>query len=140
MINFLRVLLFSNIILLTPYPVDINAHSVIELEQPIVAITSGASLNIDVSNMLENPKPYNLEWRTHLDHMFPPKSMSAKLVTSGGEMVSLVYEGYSSYNGESVRLILEGENIPTNVKFTKVIIETEIPLQDVLVYWRNFAM
>lgn len=141
MIRFLQVLLFGNLILLTPHPVDIYAHDWIALAEPISAITPGAILSVDVTAMLENPKPYNLAWADHFEELFPPGSLSATLVTRGGKKVRLEYRGGWAYDAEGhITLILECGCVPTDAEVTKIRVETDVPLRDVLLYWKNYTM
>lgn len=140
MIEFLRVMLFSNLLLLTPHPIDIDNQVVIALKTPVQAITEGATVSIDVTAMLEHPKPYNLEWIEYLHHVFPSGSISAKLVSSNGDIVILKYNGHWLHFDRHVRLILGTDRVPINIQFTKVIIHTEMPLQNISAYWRNYAM
>ena len=52
MIEFLRLLFFSNILLVTPQPIELRGEVELKPLAPLVAINEGASIWIDVSSMV----------------------------------------------------------------------------------------
>jgi len=50
----------------------------------------------------------------------------------------LAYKGASLINEKSIRLVLYGENMPTDIDFSEVTINTAIKLKDVQLYWKHY--
>ncbi len=141
MFDFFLILFFSKMVLLTPSYVDIN-HGVdgytVILQEPISAITPGASIQIDVTEMLDPFGKGDLfKIRSAISDLFKEGSIKVTL-GEGSEAIRLVYEGGSLIGDDSVFLALSGENIPTGVDFNKLIIKTEIQLKRVKIYWKNY--
>jgi len=135
---FFKILFFADTVLLTPNPIDIINEYEIKLEKPISAITSGAYIMIDVSNMtskLENiyPDIYNV---------LPPNSIMVYLYTTQGDRVALHYiKGFSgSGTNNWIHLYAKKDMIRTNVYYNKVLINSKIPLNNIEVSWRNCTM
>lgn len=139
--EFLLILFFANTILLTPAPINIFGEVEIQLENPIEAITSGASIQIDITDLSGLGKHLGIvEKRKWIALNFPENSIEAKLVTSNSEEVILVYKGASLINNRQVLLSLYAVvEMPTGVKFSKLAISSKINISGVKVYWRNFT-
>lgn len=137
--DFFLILLFSKTVLLTPDPINLHGRLELVPDKPIEAITSGASIQLDVSSMAAwNGKEDILAFRKRLSDLFPSGTIKAKLV-GNGEEVTLSYQGNHQFNKDNVMLSLyTDDGIPTGVEFTKVIIESSIKLNRIKVYWKNY--
>jgi len=137
--EFFLILFFSKTVLLTPDPINLHGRLELVPDKPIEAITSGASIQVDVSSTAAwNGKEDILVFRKKLSDLFPPGAIKAKLVGKGKE-VTLSYQGNYQFNKDNVMLSLCADNgIPTGVEFTKVIIESSIDLNRIKVYWKNY--
>ena len=139
--EFFLILFFSKTVLLTPVPVNISGEMVIRPEKPLEAITSGASLEIDVSDFTGRMKIKEtgiLEVKQILKEKIPQGSVTATLHGSKGEKVALNESGFSIAN-DGARLSLYADSgIPTNVAFNKITITSSTELRGVKVYWKNF--
>lgn len=126
--------------MLTPAPITLENTSVIEPKKPISAITSGASIEIDVSNIIKLSQKDDInEFRSKVKKLFPPHSIEARLVQKDGKESTLSYGGNFLINKENTRLSLYSEKgVPTNKEFSKVIITSKIRIKDVKVYWKNY--
>jgi hypothetical protein len=142
MIDFLLILFFSKTLLLTPNPIDINGSVEIHPSEPLKAITEGASLQLDVSSAIGIGSIKDegiLKLKERVLEKFPSGKVHAQLITADNKSVSLEYEGNYSYRDHSIWLTLAGQpGVPTDLKFNKVRIESEIPLQGVKVLWKNY--
>ena len=132
-------LLFSKTILLTPGGLTLAAgqQTSIALREPISAISPGASVQIDVTKMLDvdvgEEIPDRRKW---VEERFAPGSVAVKLLGAGQE-VELEFQGATRINDTAVRLVLSADSMPTDVEFTEVRISSETPLERVDVYWQN---
>lgn len=142
MIDFLLILFFSKTLLLTPSPIDVNGSVEIHPSKPLKAITEGASLELDVSSIVEMGSIKDegiLRLKQKVLEKFPSGKIHAKLITEDGRSVNLEYVGHYSYRDYNIWLILEGNpGIPTDLKFNSVRIESEIPLKGIKVFWKNY--
>jgi hypothetical protein len=141
MIYFIRLILFSKTVLLTPVPIDLTGEVELVPTKPLTAITPGAALEIDVSSTISRRREIEgiLEFDKRLAGEFPDGSIQAILTDTSAKEVLLSFTGKHAYAGESVFLILNADgDVPTESEFTKVVIKTEREIHSVLVYWRNF--
>ena len=110
------------------------------LSNPVSAITSGASVQLDVSSQIQWDDTKHIdEVRKQLQKYFPKKSIKAKLVASDGEEMLLVYDGNSLISRDAILLSLYSENeIPIGKGFVKIKIYSGRKIEDVLIYWKNY--
>ncbi len=136
----LLILFFSKVVLLTPNFIDINKGEdyIIKLNKPINAITTGASIMIDVTKMIPNADKLDIfQARDIVKKMFPKGSIEVLLIAKKKEIK--LEELGSSFNKNNIRLILSTKSVPTDIDFTSVIIKSDVDLKDVKVYWRNYT-
>jgi hypothetical protein len=135
------LLLFSKYILLTPdfINIDSNAPYTLNLTNSINAISSGASIVVDVSKMIPNSNHHDfIDNINAFYNMFPIGSIEATLIAEN-ITVKVTYLGNTAIGKKDVRLVLSGDAIPTGVDFNSISIKTSIKLNQVKVYWRNFT-
>ncbi|MGS0680682.1 hypothetical protein ACVBIL_05945 [Shewanella sp. 125m-7] len=143
MFDFFLMLFFSKMILLTPDYVNINPGDyefVIELNEPLSAITTGANVQVDVTESLPSFSEGDLiEVRGWISEMFPADSIEVTLRTESNREVKLNYTGNSSIGGGEARLLLFNANgeLARGLKFNKLTISTNVKLERVKVYWKN---
>jgi len=139
--DFLLILFFSKTVLLTPDFIDVDTNMTgfeLSLDERLSAITQGATIQIDVSEMLMKDGGKNvLEIRDAVRNRFPDKSIEVGLI-GGQEEVRLTYQGAVMANNDSVRLILSSDAFPTGVDFSRMVIKTDVELIKVKIYWRNY--
>ena len=142
MFDFLLILFFSKTILLTPDYVNIepsNYGYTIDLKEPINAVTTGASIQIDITEMLPPFSKGDLfKVRRAISEMFPDSSIEATLTSEGSKTIRLRYQGYSLIGNETASLKLSRNEIPTGVDFKTITIKTDVKLERVKISWRNF--
>lgn len=139
--DFFLILFFSKTILLTQNPITMsNGELELKLNEPIEAITSGASIQIDVTSMLKWDKNEGIkELRKKLDAIFPSGSIKAKLIEDDGMEIDLIYTGSSLINEDNVRLSLYGDGkISVDKEFTSIKLISSVELDEVNVYWKNY--
>ena len=140
MYDFLMILFFSKVVLLTPEPVDINSNEKgyeINLKEPINAINSGASIEIDITTMLPvSIKGDVVKSREAVSKIFPDGSVEVILSMDKGN-ISLKDRFGISVGSNDTKLTLYNDNMPTNIDFNAVTIKTSVNLENVKIYWRN---
>ena len=138
--EFFLILFFSKTLLLTPDPINLHGRLELVPDKPIEAITSGASIQVDVSSMAtRNWKEDILVFREKLSDLFPRSTIKAKLVGKDNKEVTLSYQGGHQFNKDIAMLSLHAHNgMPTGIEFTKVIIESSIKLNGIKVFWKNY--
>lgn len=137
---FLTASLFTTAMLLTHHPVSFKGRIELVAERPLRALSSGAEIEIGLPLASIDGKSRELlaGWKT-IRSSFPAGTIVGYLVDEDGEAVTLTYRGYSSISNEDVRLILDSKNgISTDKSFSKVIIESDVQLNNVNIYWRNY--
>lgn len=138
--EFFLILFFSKTVLLTPDLINLHGRLELVPDRPIEAITSGASIQIDVSSMVAwDGKEDILIFRKKLSEHFPPGTITAQLIGKDNKEVTLSYQGNHLFNKNNVMLSLyAGNGMPTDIEFTKVIIESNIKLLGIKVIWINY--
>jgi len=134
------IFFLGKVVLLTPNPIDINVSTELVIDKQISAITSGAGILIDVSSLVPEEDRDTI-WNSdqELTDLFPKGSISAKLYSENGDIVELDFSGGYLIGKDTIELTLHAdEGIPTGIKFTKVIIESETELKGVTVSWKNY--
>ncbi len=138
--DLLRVIVFSNTVILTPAQIDIEPGMFeMELAYPVSTITAGAALYIDVSHMLPDDVEGISRAREWVKKTFPEGTISATLSSSAETQdAALLYSGESAWSEGKVVLILpSASELPKNVEFDKINFETEVALLGVVLAWKN---
>lgn len=132
-------LLFGKSVLLTPIPIDLIGTSEIPLTMPIEAVTSGASLQIDVSFQVEPDRNF-LAVFEKAKKIFPPNTVKAELIrTAAKESLELSYVGPTASDTNVYLKLVAPNGVPTGLKFDRLRITTEKDIKAARVYWINFS-
>ncbi len=141
MIDFFLILFFSKTVLLTPNFVDISGNMgeyELYLDEPISAITQGASIQVDVWEMLSvNDDKDVIQIRDAISNRFPDGSIEGTLFGDDKE-VRVLFRGGVLVSKDSARLVLSSDKMPTSVDFSKVFVRSSIELERVRIYWKNY--
>lgn len=142
MLVLLKVLWFSQVILLTPNAIDIDDHLSLSLNSPISAITTRATVEIDISYLSDEIGVQDLdiiEWGGLLDKLLPAGSVVAELRNKDKTVV--LNRMNFAYANSSIRLILSAsDGVPTGIDFNVLDIKTNVPLESVTVTWINYGL
>jgi hypothetical protein len=138
--QFLLMLLFAKVVLLTPVPVTVIGNQELPLPQPLSALSPGASLEVQLPPAVagESREKRFKTW-SRINEMFPAGSIHAVLYDERGKQFKLDYRGKASMSEADVRLILDAKNgVPAKTKYVRLIVYSQRPLASVKIYWRNF--
>ncbi len=136
--EFLLAIFFSEVVLLTPQPIDVRQQVELRSESTIEAISPGAAIEIEVSNLVGTVSGIS-EREKRISELFQPGSLIAELRSEGAAPVVLRYEGSFAWADEGVWLsLVSPEGVPTGVEFESILIKSELLLEDVSIRWRNF--
>jgi hypothetical protein len=142
--TFFLILFFGKTILLTPVPVDIVDEFTVDCsKKPLEAITSGAGIDIDVSELSGYMKMKEvgiLEMEKRLKEKIPDGSVRAVLYGSKGQRIVLNESGFGFSNNGAWLVLRSDTKIPTTVTFDKVTITSRSKLSGVKIYWRNYQL
>lgn len=144
MFEFFLMLFFANTTELTSVPIVINPSTPgyeIVLEAPISAITDGASLRIDVSEMLTDKNFKDIpKMRENIAGIFSENSIRGKLIGESGS-VDFNFTGNTAIGADEVLLGLYSTtgSLRTNVEYDRVVINTNITLENIRIYWKNHS-
>jgi len=133
------ILLFSEWIQLTPAPVNIEESLSIIPVEALSAITAGAALHIDLKSVAPGigiKTGIREAWQI-LERQVPPERVRAHLQTSAGSQVVLDRGYFSLEDDKSWLVLTSSTGVPTGIEFTKVAIESDVEIRDVLIYWKN---
>lgn len=137
---FLLILFFSKTLLLTPDSVNFIGELELIPKEPLTAITSGASLQVDVSNFAKgiNIKEKGIvESRKLLKELIPEGSVNAILYSKDLE-VPLNDNGFTLSNDGATLVLSTKTGVPVDVEFVKVKISSQIQFNDIKIFWKNF--
>lgn len=135
---FFLILFLGETVILTPTPISIGSEEIsISLSENISAITIGATLQIDVTTMINfESKPDVIQIRTDAETQFPKGAITATLSNSKDSEITLTYHGGLLVNDDRVRLVLEG-SVPLKMEWDRIKITSDVELQNVTVMWVN---
>lgn len=138
--EWLKILFFGSFIVLTDRPIDLGiVESDVLLRSPISAITSEASLYVDVTSMVPKDQMTIDLSRKWVEINVTPGCVKAILRGDSSISVSLEFDGVSSFEPDKLFLILVSSNgIPVSQKYKKLSLTSCIPLNKVHVYWKNY--
>ena len=134
------IIIFGKTIMLTPEYIDLEDSITLVPEENLAAITTGASLQIDVTKSITKRKGEEIsDFRKKLTQLYPPYSIKASLIEENGDLINLTYSGgYLINNNKTLLSLSSGSGIPTDKEYSKVILKSDIPIKNVLVSWKNF--
>lgn len=135
--DFIGLLLWAKVVLLTPQPIAIHGSHEVKLTGPITAVTRGASLQVDVTAMLSDVSRNPVGAIKKAQESLPSGSIVATLVSAGGVAVELDTMSYMASNDRVWVTIGASGGIPRGVSFVRVIVRSRLPLTGVTVAWRN---
>ena len=139
MLDFLIILFFAKTVLLTPDFIDIDVSNELyklDFAKPVRAINSGASIQLDVTEMLSSDIDKGVTViRTEIKELFPDGSIEATLFGEGSN-INLEYRG-SLISKNSIRLQFKSNQMPTDKEFSSLVLKTKVNLKRVKFFWRN---
>ena len=128
------ILFFGKTVLLTPNPVSIDGRFELMLDEPITAVTGGASLQIDVSSTIQVTTIS--ETRQTVSSRFPDGCLSAVLFGANGEVI--LQDNGTSISNRDVRITLASvSGVPVGDEFSRIEVQSCLELTDVEIYWKN---
>lgn len=140
--EFFLILFFSKTVLLTTVPVDLLGEKVVVPEDPLKAITPGASIQVDISDYLTQSGLIDTglaENQKLLKDLIPQGSIKAVLSDLDGNKIQLDHIGFS-WSPDDTRVILTSSSgVPTDRSFNKVLIVSRIDLKGARIYWKNYV-
>jgi|GEM_PF-6783849 len=141
--NFFLLLFFSKTVLLTPELTSIPQQQSIQipLEGPISAISAGASIQVDVTHIIApTTEEDSNELRRRAEDALYGLQINATLSNELTE-ASLEYHSALMVRKGEVRLLLSAEDgVPLNVDFDTLEITSNMQLDNVRVYWKNYSL
>jgi predicted methyltransferase MtxX (methanogen marker protein 4) len=137
--TFLKMLFLGGTTVLTLHPIDIDEAWVhIEPKEALTAITSGASLFVNITPLV--PPPTNIMDRmAAVDRLFPKGCMLARLRTKAGQEIALSNTGAAVSNSATYIHVVAENGVPTDLKFRTVEISATCPVKGVVVSWQNYS-
>jgi len=143
MVTFFKILFLAKAVLLTPEPIVIDEKLLLTLDDSVSAITTGASLRIDVSNMFEEigiQKRGYIESLEILNDYFPQDSVTTDLLSEEKDVVvNLDVISFALTNDGATIDLSSSVGVPVGVEFDSIRIVTKVRLNDVMITWKNFS-
>lgn len=138
--NYIWVLLFGSSVALTEKPIDLAIGvNEIPISKPVSAITHGASLLINVSSMLPRDGLTLTGSQKWIENHIKPGCLKATLEGKQPSPVFLEFRGNSSFEPGKVYLILANSNgVPVRQDFGKLSLTSCMPINQILIYWKNY--
>jgi len=139
-ITFFKILFFSNAILLTPEPIDINGSYILLPTKELNVITEGARLEIEISKFLKEKDVNRNYFRTGISDIIPPKSIMAEMYYKDKKIITLELSKGIGFSKEKIFINLSNsKEINSNMKFDKIIIKTKLKLESIQISWINYS-
>ncbi|MDX1455621.1 MAG: hypothetical protein R3217_09215 [Gammaproteobacteria bacterium] len=136
MITFLKILFFSKSVWLAASPIDIEGQHTFQLEEPVAAITSGAYLEIEATNLFGTALEVS-DFQAVRERL-PDSSIKATLVAENGDIVELRFHGNISKVGNEIWIPLRTTNgVPTGLRFYRVDVYSNVRIEKSRVRWNN---
>lgn len=138
--NLLWILLFGSIAPIVETPVDLIAGAnEIPLQKPISAVTSDATLQVDISALIPRDELTLDLSRKWVEKNIEPGCLKAALKGQGGASVGLDFIDASSFEPGKTFLILSNQaDIPVFEEFGSLTLTSCKPLKRVALYWKNY--
>lgn len=135
--EFLKIVFLGGSTVLTPQPIDVSESWVeINLSEPLEALTSGAAIEIELSNL--DSAPDAVSRMAAAKRLHPNNCVQARLVTTQGSEIQ-VAELSTAASSDSTFLVLSRKGgIPTDGQFSRVMLRATCELKGVTVSWRNY--
>lgn len=142
MLEFLKLLFFTKVVLLTPVPVSFDSHYTITPQESINAINPRGHIEIDVTAMIPNGIQSNTNEKLNLlAKSFPENSIKVELInTKTGNTVNLTRVSQATGKEQLLVYVMSYSGVPTDMEFDEIHIKTLVPLSKVSVYWKNGMM
>lgn len=138
--NFIKILVFSKTVLLTPNSVTFVGDYEIQPREPVTAITTGASLQIDISSLSSGISVSErgiIEARESLRDLIPEGSVKAVLY--GEEESVLLNDAHFLLSNNGAMIVLSASTgVPVNVEFREIKVSSKLELRNVEIYWKNY--
>jgi len=137
-LTLLKILLFGGATVITPNPVDIGLQTIdIQVTENIEAITSGASLYIDITREISSDSVFDA--LNEIDKKYPKGCVGAVLSGKNGDKV-LLDTSSGAWSNELVELRLSSQKgVPTDMPFTSIKISSCNEIKSTVVKWRNYS-
>ena len=138
MFEFLRALIFGQVVALSPAPASIGAEPItFTAAAPIEALNAGAHLSINVSSVV--PITELMETMRRTEELFPKGCIEALGVKLNGETTLLKNQSVAfSGSGAYVQLAQEG-GANAKVKFSGIRVASCRPIPGASVEWANYG-
>jgi hypothetical protein len=137
MITLLKILFFGGASLLTPKAIDLlDATTLIQLAEPISAITESAALEIDVSQYIgaDNDEAAALAFPL----VFPASCVSAMLHSKFGVSVYLDKVEGRTVNGTKLLRLSASSGVVPGVNFNRLELHVCKEIRDTALTWYNY--
>lgn len=141
---FLKLVFFSETVVITNNPISIIDNYKIVLEKPLSAITSGAHIKIEIPNTfkIEPKKDLSLKYLKKLElrtkQTINSENVKISLYTKENKKINLFLEkGYLQMHKNSVGIIFSNSKEILKKDFYKIEIDTNILLERAQVFWIN---
>jgi len=138
MLIFLKILFFGGVTTLTPNSINLGDKEIrLALKEPIEAITSGASIIVDVSEHI-NAKTVTDAFK-EIDIKYPNGCIVAKLISNDSKEI-ILSESSGAWANDNISIHLRAKNgIPTDLEFNLVEIKSCKSIVGTNLKWRNYT-
>ena len=137
--NFLKVIFLSSVMTVHGPDTFAPGSHPIELAKPLVAISPGASISIDVTSMVPAEQRESIlgsrEW---VAKNFQGRLVKCSLSDATGSTVEFVFDGHSSFSEGAIYMDLHSaSSVPVDREFIQLTLTTDAELSDVSILWLN---
>lgn len=143
MINFFWIFFFGSVTPLTENPIDIVAGTnEIQFKRPISAITSAASMEVNITSLVPASEKTILKSRQWAEVNFPKGCINVLLFKRGylKPQTHLTMSGIG-FSNEKIFIILSNPaGVPTRENFDSIKFDSCKPLNDVRLTWKNYRL
>ena len=133
----LKIMLFSSQTVINPTPINVTEPAIIiKLNKPISAINSGASIEVDITNLMGKYENV-IAGLDKISEAYPKGCLKGQLTATDGAIVLLDETGGAVGQNNSYVIFHTFRPIPTDIEFSEVKVSSCNPMPEVTLVWRN---
>ena len=133
--DFLKILFFNSLTILTPKPIDIGTTWVdIPLEKPVEAWNFRAALRLDISSTIDPAKGLDFKYA---ESLFPSGCVQGRLSDEKNQTSILLSSNGFGFSKSQTLIMLFGANIPIDEPFEKLSVRADCPISATVISWQS---
>jgi hypothetical protein len=133
----LNFIFFSSQTVINTTPINVNeTATTIKLDKPLSAINGGANIRVDITHIVGKHENV-IAGLNNIKKAYPKGCLKGQLIASDGTAVLLNETGGGVGKDHSYVSFHTYKQIPTNIKFSSIIVSSCNPIPNATLVWQN---